>query len=90
MPLDELPGYTFAIQRHYTLYAFAGDHHQAHYQKDAIQLEVKIDGDKLLARMYTYINLVKCEIDWFSLPNKNFGVFEMQIRNILNGMGDFT
>jgi hypothetical protein len=85
---SSLPGYEFAMKYKYELYTFAGDHHQAHYQKDNIQLEVKIDGDRLLARLYTYVKLVRCEIGWFSLPNRNFRIFEIQIRNILNATGE--
>jgi hypothetical protein len=80
--ISELPGYAFAMEHGYTVYAYASDGHSVHYDKDGIELvikKVKDRPDEYVATLYYYMGLIECKISEFSFPHKNFNIFEKQI-----------
>lgn len=97
MPESDYPGYEFAQEHGYALQSHAGRsdggaiNRAMYINGDAIYLDVWRDGRAELSKV---LGMVKCKIEGFSVPNKNFHIFESQLRAIvqldwsIGGMND--
>jgi hypothetical protein len=71
-----LPGYEFAKEKGYSLYAVGGSGKMAIYTKRMLSLTC-LEGN--IASLAAYYRAIKIGIDKFSYPNANFETFEHQI-----------
>lgn len=83
--MKNLPGKEFAEAEGYTLHSYSGNSNSATYTKSypngTIYLTCYVDN---LARLEKVIGMVRCVVDTFSIPNKNFELFEAQLNNIVD------
>ncbi len=78
----ELPGSDFARDNGYTLSYHATDGSSAVYSKSGIHLDVKCKESRRLEAGLSFVHRFLCVTTLtFSLPNKNFKVFEEQIES---------
>jgi len=80
------PGYEFAHEHGYTLQSHSGRSgdgtvpHATYISGDAIYLDVWWDGRAELTKI---LGLVVCKVQNFAIPNKNFHIFEKQLRAVV-------
>jgi hypothetical protein len=81
--MDDLPGYEFAKEHGYSLYAYGGDKRSVYYHKGRVELKIRchVNGE-LYAELSTVIGLVTCSTGEFSFPHKHFNNFEFQIERL--------
>lgn len=82
-----LPGQDEANRLGYHVASFSGDHKMARYVKGDLMLKVWISeqGD-LQARLFGFYGLFSIESGNMSFPNKNFGIFELELIGILRAL----
>jgi len=79
--VDDLPGREEAALRGYSLDAQGGSYNWALYTKDGIALEALFSpSGETLVELSFRCRLLTVSTGKFSIPNKNFAAFEMQIR----------
>lgn len=74
--MNELPGKDFASSNGYELHHYSGNGNSASYIKNELHLTCYIDGTAELEKI---LGMVSCKIARFSIPNKNFKIFENQL-----------
>lgn len=77
-----LPGYDAAEALGYSLCSYSSNKESAIYTKGKLQLTIDKEGKTKLQAVYKMIIL---HIGWFTLPNKNFKLFENQMLQLLEG-----
>lgn len=81
--MEESIGETFAKENGYALHSYSGTRNnmsKANYMKDDLCLTVLTNGEGELTKI---LGMVQCKIGPFSIPNKNFRMFERQLNNIV-------
>lgn len=82
----DLPGREEANKLGYTLAYHSGDRKMAVYQKDEISLTVElVDYGRLRGELGAVpLGIIKVHTGPFSFPNINFGIFERQVKCVLD------
>ena len=81
--MEENFGETFAKENGYVLHSYSGTRNnmgRANYMKGELCLTVLPNGEAELTQI---LGLVQCKIGPFSIPNKNFKMFEKQLFNVI-------
>lgn len=83
--MEDLPGYEFAKENGYSLYSNSGSRNIATYTKDTETGTLFLDIERSMQRckLSKLFGFVECHVGEFSLPNKNFPVFERMLIRII-------